>query len=146
VNGEVMHGHTAAHEGGTFIANGLADGFPVAFADGFQVGIGARDDAPCVETDDPTPSLFAMVAFWVRYLASTIALPVFVGSWIEDGVTFIEPSVRVMSRDAAVAIGDAFKEACLWDWAASRCLWLDCADCRRGECSDPHDDDGGGES
>jgi len=161
LNGEIMHGHTVANGGGTFRPTADCDGHPIAYDSGFQVGLGGVEGAPLFEVSNPAPLMYALLAVWVRYAAPAFG-PIAVGSWIDDGITYIEPSVWIENRNEALALGRRLGEQSVLEWATFDCVPCDdddggacgchCAECYAlfgcdgfGDyCRDCPGDDGGG--
>ena len=127
MNGERAFNHTVANGGGTFRPSADLDGIPIEYDSGFQVGLGSMEGAPLFVVRDPSPSMYAAVVFWLRY-ASGLTGPVAIGSWVndDDGLTYIEPSIWIQHRNAALALGRSLGEQSVLDWATFDCV--PCAD------------------
>jgi hypothetical protein len=115
--------HTLAHEGGTFDPYTLA---PDRTGAGYMVGIGQSGTRSLVTLPDETEGTRGALSAAILDVA-TVARDVpngMVGTWISDGLVYVEVSQWVAGRDEAIELGKAHSQRAVWDVRAGAAINL----------------------
>lgn len=92
------------------------DGEAVNFANGYQVSI---QDGYTLNINNTNEILNA-----VNEILNTIKEHEFCGLWIENGLAYIDISVRIENRSKALKLGQKLIQKSIFDWKTKSCIYL----------------------